>query len=57
MRKFISRNPYTGKVLKEFDFLTDSQLDAKIERAGSAFLKMIGKSQKQKPMSLSDLPM
>lgn len=34
MRRFVSRNPYTGKILKEFDFLSNAQLDEKIAKAG-----------------------
>jgi succinate-semialdehyde dehydrogenase len=55
MRKFLSRNPFTGKVLKEYDFVTDSELDAKIQRAGSAYHQMIGKSQRQKADELERL--
>jgi acyl-CoA reductase-like NAD-dependent aldehyde dehydrogenase len=52
MRKFVSRNPYTGKILKEFDFLTNSQLDEKISKAGEAVKFMNGQSQTEKARHL-----
>lgn len=55
MRKFISKNPFTGKILNEYSFLSDAELDAKIERAGQAYRQMIGKSQKQKVDDLERL--
>lgn len=48
MRRFISRNPYTGKILKEYDFLTNAQLDDKIAKAGEAVRLMSGTSQPEK---------
>lgn len=32
-------NPYTGEVLKTFDYLTDAQLEAKLQKAQSAYEK------------------
>jgi len=48
MRRFISRNPYTGKILKEFEFVTNAQLDEKIARAGEAVKLAFGQSQTEK---------
>lgn len=33
MRKFISKNPFTGKILKEYPFISDADLDKKIQLA------------------------
>lgn len=55
MRKFISRNPFSGKILKEYEFLTDSEVDQKIARGGEALHQMIGKSQTQKIEELERL--
>ena len=33
MRKIVSRNPFSGKLNAEFDFLSTSELDTKIEKA------------------------
>ena len=37
MRKIISRNPFSGKLNAEFDFLRRSELDKKIERAEAGY--------------------
>ena len=37
MRKIISRNPYTGEIFKEFDFITNEDLKAKIKKAEQGF--------------------
>lgn len=33
MRKIVSKNPFTQKINGEFDFLSNSELDAKIKTA------------------------
>lgn len=48
MRRFISRNPYTGKVLREFEFISDTELDKKIEKGSEAVKLMSGVSQTEK---------
>lgn len=37
MRKIISRNPFTGQIRKEYDYLTNQQLEEKIKRAEEGF--------------------
>lgn len=39
IRKFISYNPYTKKLLKEFDFMTDLELKSILKNAQLGFLK------------------
>lgn len=38
-RRFISQNPYTTVVTKEFDFISDSQLQYKINKGQETFQK------------------
>lgn len=39
MRKFVSRNPFTGNTIKEFEFLSDAQVKEKIQKGYTAFKK------------------
>lgn len=52
MRRFLSRNPYTGKILKEYPFISDAELDQKIQLAGEATKQMRTISQAQKKEQL-----
>ena len=38
IRKFISRNPFSGQLLKEFDFISQSELEQKLQRVSEGFL-------------------
>jgi len=38
MRKIQSKNPYTGEVKETFDFVTDEELQGKIEKGAKAFI-------------------
>ena len=42
MRRIISKNPFTGEIRKEYDFITKDELDKKILKAEEAF-KIQGK--------------
>ena len=37
MRRIISKNPFTGQIRKEYDYLTNQQLEEKIKRAEEGF--------------------
>ena len=37
MRRIISKNPFTGEIRKEYDFITKDELDKKILKAEEAF--------------------
>ena len=33
MRRILSRNPFSGKIYQEFDFISDKDLNAKIQKS------------------------
>ena len=37
MRRIISKNPFTGQIRKEYDYLTKQQLEDKIKRSEEGF--------------------
>lgn len=37
MRRIISKNPFTGQIRKEYDYLTKQQLEDKIKKAEEGF--------------------
>ena len=37
IRKFISRNPFTGGIIKEFDFISSAELESKLQKVSQGF--------------------
>ncbi len=37
MRKILSKNPFTGQIREQFDFITNENLHAKIVKAAEGF--------------------
>jgi acyl-CoA reductase-like NAD-dependent aldehyde dehydrogenase len=37
MRRIISKNPFTGQIRKEYNYLTNQQLEEKIKKAEEGF--------------------
>jgi len=39
LRKFISRNPFSGKLIKEFDFISQAELEQKLQKVSQGYLR------------------
>ena len=48
MRKILSKNPFTGKIHQEFDFISNAELDKKIQRAEEGFKLQTKRSIKER---------
>ena len=55
IRKFISRNPFSGKLIKEFDFVSQSELDQKLQKVAQGFERNSAWDHKEKVKKLERL--
>ena len=55
MRKIISKNPLTGELRQTFDFVTNEELKAKIDKSAKAFQIHSNKPFEERQKSIKNL--
>ena len=55
MRRILSKNPFTGKIHQEFDFISNAELEKKIKRAEEGFKVQSQRSIKERAEMIHNL--